>query len=175
MLTAPRTVAALFVRADSVSVDRLRALFVYDPETGIVSRRIAHFGRPAGAVVGTLNRGGYLVVSVDRKLLYLHRIALALTTGAWPLAEIDHIDGLKSNNRWANLRDVDRSTNCQNRRGADRDSGTGLLGAFVAGEKFESKIRVRGAMHRLGTFDTAEEAHAAYIAAKRELHEGCTL
>lgn len=170
-----RQVAALFVRADSVSVERLRELFSYDAETGIVSRRIAHFGRPAGAAVGTINKQGYIVASVDSRLLYVHRLAWALQTGSWPTAEIDHRDGQKANNRWGNLRDVGRLANCQNRRTADRDSGTGLLGAFRAGSKFESKIRARGVLHRLGRFNTAAEAHAAYVDAKRALHEGCTL
>lgn len=169
------TVAILFARADSPSVERLRELFCYDPGTGFLTRRIKHFGRPAGASVGTLNTLGYLVASADRKLLYVHRIAWALQSGAWPIAEIDHIDGCRSNNSWLNLRDVDRAMNVQNRHAADRDSGTGLLGAFRARGRFESKIRVRGVLHRLGRFGTAEEAHAAYIEAKRRLHEGCTL
>lgn len=166
-------VAALFVRADSV--ERLRELFAYDPSTGKLTRRIRVSNGLAGSAVGTINRGGYLVASVDRKLLYVHRIIWAMQTGLWPVAEIDHRDACRSNNRWSNLRDVPRQTNCQNRRHADRDSGTRLLGAFKERAKFSSKICVAGVLHYLGTFETAEAAHAAYVTAKRELHEGCTL
>lgn len=168
-------VAVLFARADSSAVDRLHELFAYDPLTGLLTRRIKVSNGLAGAPAGTPGKHGHLSVSVDRRLLYVHRIVWAMQTGAWPELEIDHKDGCPQNNRWENLRQADRSINMQNRRRADRDSGTGLLGAFRARSKFESKIQVRGVLHRLGQFDTAEQAHAAYLAAKRALHEGCTL
>jgi hypothetical protein len=170
-----RPVAALFVRADSIPVDRLRELFFYDPATGILTRRISISNGLAGSPAGTSNKTGHMTVGVDRKLVYVHRIAWAMQTGAWPVGEIDHIDGNPRNNRLANLRDVDRATNMQNRRTADRDSGTGLLVAFRAGTRFEAKIMANGVLHRLGTFGTAAEAHEAYLVAKRRLHAGCAL
>lgn len=169
-------IAALFVRADTPSVSRLLELFDYNQATGVLTRRISVGCARGGSAAGTPIRTGHMTVSVDRRLLYVHRIAWAMQTGEWPTMEIDHMDGNPRNNQWSNLREVDRSLNMQNRRGPDRDSMTGLLGAFRAkGGRFESKIRVRGIVHRLGTFGTAEEAHAAYVEAKRRLHEGCTI
>lgn len=170
------TVAVLFARADSVTVDRLRELFAYDPDTGILTRRVSISNGLAGSVAGTPGKRGHMTVSVDRKLLYVHRIIWAMQTGAWPEFEVDHRDTDPTNNRWTNLRDVPHVVNVQNRRAPNvAHIGQRLLGAFRQGSRFTSKIRAGGVLHRLGTFDTAEAAHAAYVAAKRRLHEGCTL
>ncbi len=89
---------------------------------------------------------------------------------------VDHKDGNPLNNRWANLRLADESLNGQNQRRAHRDSKTGLLGVFPKRDKFAAQITTPdGRRHTLGSFKTAEAAHAAYIEAKRKLHEGCTI
>ena len=171
-----QTVAVLFARADLPVVERLKSLFDYNPTTGILTRRVPVSCAKAGAVAGTPTRTGHITVSVDRKLLYVHRIAWAMQTGAWPTKEIDHMDGNPKNNQWINLREADRALNMQNLHRSNTKSGTGMLGAFRAKHgRFTSKIRARGVIHYLGTFATADEAHAAYIEAKRRLHEGCTI
>ena len=96
--------------------------------------------------------------------------------GEWPADEVDHINGDSTDNRLCNLRSVSREVNQENIRRAKRNSKTGLLGVMhTRGGKYRSAIRVRGVFHHLGHFDTAEQAHAAYVEAKRRLHEGCTL
>jgi hypothetical protein len=108
--------------------------------------------------------------------MYLeHRVIWLWVTGEWPLHGIDHIDGVKDNNRWANLRDVSPSVNSQNTKRAKAGSSTGLLGVTRMGSRFQAKIMTRGKMAYLGTFATGQLAHEAYLAAKRELHEGNTL
>jgi hypothetical protein len=81
--------------------------------------------------------------------------------------------GVRSDNRLENLREVSQQVNCQNRRKAHGVSG--LLGAHPHQGRFSSSIRYGGKNHYLGIFDTAEEAHAAYLEAKRKHHEGSTL
>lgn len=175
-MTAPADVAAMFVRTDSISIERLRELFSYDPLTGVLTRRISVSNGRAGVSAGTANKRGHMVVSVDRHLLYVHRIGWALHTGMWPTFEVDHRDADPTNNRWTNLRDVPHAVNIQNRRQPNvAHIGQRLLGAFKDGDRFYSKIGVDGRRHWLGTFGTEEQAHAAYVEAKRRLHEGCTL
>jgi len=97
-------------------------------------------------------------------------------TGSWPAAEIDHRNGNKSDNRWENLRDVQPVVNQQNKRRAQSNSKTGFLGVMVSGDgRFCARIRVNGRNKHLGSFRSPELAHAAYLMAKRELHEGGTL
>jgi hypothetical protein len=96
--------------------------------------------------------------------------------GAWPAYEIDHRDGVQSNNRERNLRDVPRRTNQQNCRSPRTDNATGLQGVGrTPSGRFRARITVDGKQHLLGCFGTAEEAHEMYVAAKRFLHEGNTL
>lgn len=88
---------------------------------------------------------------------------------------IDHIDGDKSNNRLANLRDVCRSVNGQNQRKAMRDNKSGKLGVSVIGARFRALIVVDGKQRYLGTYDDAEAAHEIYLAEKRKFHAGCSI
>ncbi len=88
---------------------------------------------------------------------------------------MDHLNGDASDNRLANLRDVPQEVNQQNQRRANADSKTGLLGASPRGPRFQAAITTQGDRRYLGLFDTAEEAHQAYLTAKRQLHAGCTI
>lgn len=97
-------------------------------------------------------------------------------TGAWPTHEIDHINGKRTDNRTVNLRDVPRLVNQQNVRRAHRDSKLGVLGVTPDRRGgFRAQITINKRLHFIGYFDTIEEAHSAYVAKKREVHEGCTL
>ncbi len=64
----------------------------------------------------------------------------------------------------------------QNIRRATARNHTGFLGVgmHVCG-KYQARIRVNGKLIRIGFYESPQEAHEAYVAAKRKLHEGCTL
>ena len=157
------------------SVARLRELFELTAD-GRLWNRVTRNGRAqAGQEAGSVNGNGYRRVKVDGVRLLVHRAIYAMATGVYPLMQIDHIDGDRSNNLPANLRDVSNALNGQNQRGARPDSSTGLLGASPSLGGFRAHIRVNGRTRFLGRFATAEEAHAAYLAAKRILHQGCTI
>lgn len=160
----------------ALTAERLRALLSYDPATGVFTRLVTtnNNGALAGTVAGTPKGNGYLSITLDGVKHLAHRLAWLHVTGAWPQQHIDHINGRKDDNRIANLRDVDRSTNLQNRRAAPRHSKH-LLGVTRNHNRFSAQISVKSEYRYLGTFDTEEQAHAAYVAAKRELHEGSTL
>lgn len=158
--------------------EQARARFAYQPETGIFTRKQdARHLRAGSVVTGTLSHG-YVRIWIDGKQVSAHRLAWLWMTGHWPTQDIDHVDGNRSNNAWWNLRQVDRSTNLENIRAPKSNNrSTGLLGAYRSPSpgRFVSRIKVRGVNRNLGSFATAIEAHEAYIAAKRELHEGNTL
>lgn len=157
---------------------RVRELLNYDPETGEFTNRITRSSRAqAGATVGSLAVNGYVTIRIDHALHYAHRLAWLYMTGEWPTGDIDHRDGQRANNRWKNLRDVSRRTNQENRRQPQANNGTGLLGVCTdkRGRGVRAQIVVDGRQTYLGKFATPEEGHAAYVAAKRRLHAGCTL
>ena len=127
---------------------------------------------------GGINAHGYERFSVTyqgrvREIAF-HRVLWAMAHGTVP-PMLDHINGDRSDNRLANLRVVDHTTNMQNQRNAMRDNRTGFLGVSPSGGRYRATIRVSGKQKYLGLFDTAEAAHEAYLAAKRELHGGCTI
>ena len=115
------------------------------------------------------------MISIDNRIYPAHRLAWLYTFGVWPSHHIDHIDGNKWNNRLANLRDVTRAVNMQNQKNAQSNNQSGLAGAMKNGNGWMARIRTNGNTKYLGTFPTVFQAHEAYLAAKRELHEGCTL
>lgn len=153
---------------------RLRELFHYDPETGVFTRLVkTSHNAGAGSVTN-----GYQRLIVDGKRYAAHRLAWLYMTGDWPSAEIDHINGIGADNRFANLRDVGRATNQENLRRARSDNhSSGVLGVHWSEyhKKWKAHIRVDGRLKHLRYCDTKEEAQAVYLDAKRRLHEGCTI
>lgn len=156
------------------SVERLRELLEYDPETGELRWKVRRSNQlQAGDEAGSINGDGYRIVKVDRYNALVHRVAWALQTGEWPPdnAQIDHKDMDRSNNRWDNLRMASQSHNQWNRT-AYRNNTSGYKGVyyFKNRRKWLSKIQRHGKEHFLGYFDTPEEAHAAYCKAANDLH-----
>lgn len=158
-----------------LTVERLREVLAYCPDTGSFTWLVkTNRNVVVGSFAGTKSHG-YYQIGIDGRIHRSHRLAWLYVHGKWPEHHIDHINGNPADNRIANLRDVPRSTNQQNQRIAHRRSSTGLLGASSHGKHFTARIQAGGEQIRLGRFSTAEEAHAAYIKAKRELHKGNTL
>jgi HNH endonuclease/AP2 domain len=148
----------------------LRKGLIYDSLTGLFTR--------SGLVVGKTQKSGYMRLRFDGKLVAAHRLAFLFMTDAWPPEDTDHINGVRHDNRWANLRAVSTLVNTQNLLRARCDNRSGLLGAtwHEKTQRWRAQIRVKKSNPiYLGSFRTAEEAHACYLAAKRELHEGCTI
>lgn len=159
-----------------ISIERARELFIYDPESGLITRRKTTGGKPSGSIAGSLRSDGYVGIGVCGAEVLAHRLAWLLHHGVEPEQEIDHINGIRSDNRAANLRVVSRATNNQNRRKAHANNKLGVLGVQLDGSGlFRARIRVNKKLILIGRFDTAEAASKAYVSAKRELHDGGTL
>lgn len=105
----------------------------------------------------------YGTVNMARLLWFFHY-------GEWPEGEIDHIDGDTHNNRIANLRHCSRSENAKN-RGTYSSSKTGVKGVYIKDGKFVSSIQNEGSRYYLGSYNTIEEASAAYSSASLLLHK----
>ena len=149
-------------------------LLAYDPETGEFRWKVSRGTASAGRRAGCNNGRGYTHIRLLRKNRYAHRLAFLLMTGRLPLEQIDHKDGDRANNRWENLRVVTATENQQNRKQAQRNNASGFLGVTACTNSkknpWAARIIVGYKKLHLGVFLTPEEAHAAYLAAKRELH-----
>ena len=159
-----------------ITRDRLVELLSYDEDSGNLVWNVRRRGQVnPGDIAGHLDATGYVHARLDGRLYKAHRLVWLHVTGAWPLNCLDHIDGNRANNRFGNLRDVVERVNRENRRTADADSATGVLGTSPHGRGYMAQIVAHGRHHYLGTHDTVEQAHEAYVEAKRKLHVGCTL
>lgn len=154
---------------------RLKQLFFYNTKTGLFTRLCTPRRGPRPERVGTKSSQGYLQMWIDGVRYSAHRVIWFYMTGSWPENEIDHVNGERMDNKWSNLRDATRTLNLENQRRANSRSTTGFLGISPNREKFQAQIKANGVRYCLGNFHTAEQAHAAYLKAKRKLHLGNTL
>lgn len=162
--------------ADQIlTAERLREVLHYDPDTGVFTWRVNKGRAKAGDVAGYCNNRGYRQIKLGGTVHSAHRLAWLWALGRWPSRQVDHIDGDRANNRLVNLRDVPGFVNAQNRRDAQVNSRSGVLGVGYRYGRWQAGITLGGKRRHIGTYDTPEQAHAAYVATKRDLHEGCTI
>mgnify|MGYP002682441619 CR=1 FL=1 len=159
-----------FMATADITAALLRELFHYDPDTGVFTRLVRTSNNCTLGPSGMLTKRGSVAVSVCGKKRAAHRLAWLYMTGEWPADEIDHIDGDQTNNRFANLRECSGAENKQNMRRARRGNKSGFLGVSRHQGQWQARIHMGGKVKRLGLFKTPEEAHLAYVAAKRQLH-----
>ena len=156
----------------------LTQYFKYDPSTGKLFWIKQSGAIRVGDVAGRRDKEGRTTIRFKTELYHATRLIWLLQTGAEPLFEIDHIDGNASNDAWLNLRDIPHTHNMQNQKRKRTDSRQPYKGIErVSGckNRWRAYIGLKGHRVKLGNFDTPEAAHAAYIKAKREYHEGNTL
>lgn len=152
--------------ANLPSIERVRELFAYNPETGVITWAVRRFGVKCGSEAGTKHKG-YKRVKVDARLILAHRLAWAIHHGYWPAEEIDHINRDKSDNRISNLREASRSDNMVNR--AYPKGASGVTGVAKHKLGWQASIRINGKSVYLGIFKTIEEAASVRAEhAKRE-------
>lgn len=133
----------------------------YDPETGLF-HRIRRSISAEKVIAGAPTHEGYVRIYVDGRSYMAHRLAWFFMTGEWPGNLIDHKNLVKSDNRWCNLREATRAQNSQNSR-----PQPGKLRGVTALKwgRYQAQIKTNSKYLYLGSFDTPEQAHAAYCAA----------
>lgn len=152
-----------------IDQERLKQLFDYDPTTGHFTNIRDHSRARKGTRAGSSTGHGYRRLTINGARYYEHHLAWLYMFGEWP-AELDHHDGDRSNNAIVNLRQATRTNNCCN---SERETGaSGLKGAYLDKRvsKWYSKVQLGGQVEWLGQFDTAEDAHDAFMAAIDKSH-----
>ncbi len=139
----------------------------YEPTTGHFTHRD---GKYAGQRAGGPDKDGYRRITINHTKYRAARLAWFYIHGTWPEPTVDHINGNRDDDRIANLRPATRYEQKQNGHGLQRNNTTGYPGVIRRHKRYEAQIRYNGKARSLGTFETPEQAHAAYTAAKRELH-----
>ncbi len=163
-------------KSDHIPVEQLKEFLRYEPETGDFFW-LKHKYQPKliGKKAGSGTKAGYWAIAINNRKVLAHRLAWLYMTGKWPLKHIDHIDGQKRNNAFCNLREVDRFGNLQNLKGPTKANKSGFLGVCRHQGKWLMQLMANGKRIRKSGFATAEEAHQAYLEAKRKHHSTCTI
>ncbi|CCJ48937.1 HNH endonuclease [Bordetella parapertussis] len=155
----------------------LRSLLSYNPESGEFRwLKTNSNASVAGSVAGrSINSDGYKQIVIAGRFYKAHRLAWFYVHGEWP-NQIDHINGIRTDNRLSNLRNVSAQHNTHNQRNPHKNNRSGFLGVVARPNgRYQAEIRVNGRKKFIGTFSTPEEASLAYVSAKREMHSGATL
>ena len=156
-----------------LTAELLRKHLHYSPSSGEFTRIHRAKGANVGEIAGCKRPDGYIIISVCGRQYLAQRLAWLYETGDWPTLDMDHIDGVRDNNKLANLRHVSRSVNLQNLKSAKPNNmHSRLLGVVKNKQRWSARITTGGVGIHLGTFDTPELASDAYINAKKELHSG---
>ena len=159
-----------------ITLNYVRQVLSYCPITGVFvwKERKTRQGL-IGCVAGSIGSHGYLAIGVFNRKRLAHRLAWFYTTGSWPKLHIDHIDGNKRNNCFANLREIDRFGNMQNMRRPTKVNKAGFLGVSAHQGRWIVQLMVRGLRIRESGFATPDVAHKRYLELKRFHHSTCTI
>jgi hypothetical protein len=137
---------------------KLKKYLRYDPETGIFTR-IYNKTRTdiIDDEVSHRNDSGYVVLWVNCEQYRAHRLAWLYMTGKWPNGQIDHINGIRDDNRWRNLRDTNSEENSKN-SSTYTNNTSGYRGVNLHNNKFRAYINSKGKQIFLGYFNSFELA-----------------
>lgn len=160
---------------------RASEMLRYDHETGYlywlpIAAPITHAHRVyntrfAGKRAGSRSAtNGYRTVCIQWEAYKEHRLIWLLVTGGWPRTGLDHVNGVKDDNRFDNLREADQSENGQN-IAAPCTNTSGFIGVSPSKGKWAATITLKGKKYHLGYFNTPEEASQAYLSKKAEIHQ----
>ena len=134
----------------------------YNPDSGLFIRLTSNSNRiKVGDIAGSATSDGYIRMCVLGKHYKAHRLAFLWMTGEFP-EECDHINHVKDDNRWSNLRSVTRTQNNQN-HSIQSNNTSEFVGVywFKRDKKWRAYITVNQKQIHLGYFDKKEDAISA--------------
>jgi hypothetical protein len=157
--------------SDKPTLEQFQDRFSYNADSGLIVHKKSGGGAVAGMRAGWTGPCGYAFIRMNCKQYKAHRVAWLLHHGAWPVNQIDHINGIRDDNRIVNLREATNAENHQNRFG-NKNNTSGHIGVSWnrQSNKWEAHIRVNGKRHHLGMFDCLETAAQVRARAKTQLH-----
>jgi hypothetical protein len=142
-----------------LSQERLKYLFEYDSITGNFTRLTDTKSSKKGSIANTLDANGYVRIKIDGYSFLGHRLAYLYYYGYMPIKEIDHINGIRSDNRLCNLREATRQENLRNQK-KHKTNTSGYKGVSWASNIGKWCAKNRDAT--IGYFETKEAASLAH-------------
>lgn len=154
---------------DGITQAYLQTLFTYDPDTGVFARKIARGNQPAGIPIQYIDSVGYYAVSINKKLFRVHRLIFIYMGEELPEV-VDHVNGIRLDNRWCNLRGTNKQGNNQN-----ATSKGGVVGhkgvCITASGKYGAYVWHNGKRLWLGSFSDLQDAIDIAVQTRDNLHK----
>lgn len=148
--------------------EELKVLVTYNPDTGIFTNNRTN------KVIGYITGAGYVYLSIKNKSRLAHRLAWLYMTGELPKQQIDHINMVRTDNRFCNLRLANNAENNRN-RSKQSNNTSGHKGICLCKsnprKKWMAQLQVNGKRVLHKCFYSVEEATLAYQEAARR-HNG---
>lgn len=141
----------------------------YNPESGVFLWKVSRKGtKGKGKEAGTKTNKGYVDVCLFGKKFGLHRIAFSLMGEEIP-DYVDHVNGIKSDNRWTNLRPATVNQNAYNMKERGARSGYRNVYYDPRGKKnYHVCMKINSNRIHGGYFSTAEEANKVAIEMRKQ-------
>ena len=144
----------------------------YSPDTGELRWRVTTAPRSQkGCLAGNINDKGYLRIGLKGRQYLAHRVAWLYMTGAWPEHEIDHINHVRADNRFSNLRVVTHAENAKN-QSLHCVNKTGRIGVTQCKKTGKWKVHLDSGGKRITRSGFASMEEAAEVRARLEAEFG---
>ena len=166
---------------NNITSDYVRLVLDYNPVTDVFTwrkRPDSHFktkrsfntwnARFSNRIAGSTRHDGYRAIIINNRKYFHHRLVWLITTGEWPVNEIDHKDGNPSNNSWVNLREVTHAQNMKNRKSTKNKSGWKGVTWNPSNKKWHARITVNGKVFSIGLYNCPTAVHFAYCRVAKE-------
>jgi hypothetical protein len=165
------TLLEVTMSSNILTQEELKSKFHYDKDTGIFTRTITtSTNAKAGNVAGSPQNHGYLTIMINGKNYMCHRLAWLYMMGSFPINTIDHINMIRNDNRFCNLREATITENNWNTRNR-RNNKSGYNGVHWSSRngKWASQITVNLKVIHVGYFECPEEASIAHDAIAKSI------
>ena len=147
--------------------------YFYEEDTGKFIRTSGLRGKgKKGTEAGWIDEKGYRLIEIEGKSYRCHRLAYLWMTGDWPKHQVDHINNIKDDNRWCNLRDA---TNSQNQRNTalrkNNTSGVKGVNWHKGNKKWRARVGYNNKRIHIGDFKLLSDAEVAIKKARKNIHK----
>ena len=155
----------------TLTIERLREVLDYCPGTGLFTWKVNRGPVKAGDLAGSADTHGYRHITVNGKIFLAHRLSFFYVYERWPDGDIDHKNGIKTDNRILNLREATVSKNMQNRK-INKNASSPCKGVcwLNRSRRWVAQIQISSVKIHLGQFIRLEDAIAARKAAEITHH-----
>jgi hypothetical protein len=159
-------------KMNQLSQEDLKINLIYDKDTGVFTWKKSNNSKiKVGYIAGGYDSYGYKTIKINNKLFKAHRLAWLYVYGVMPINNIDHINGIKDDNRILNLRECTQQTNNYN-SSIRKDNKSGIKGITFdkKSNKWRANIRVDGEQIHLGLFSHVLDAQVLMEHVREKLH-----